>query len=628
MLSLRPGSSATPTVSDTLLVIDVAAERALDDAVLAARWRLLRALDEHAAGRFDPARLELDGAYHLLAAMDDSPGLNEVRAEKRQAEADAVADAVERAYLAVLPHIERLSPDSPLTLLLGELGDEHLEQLPEDTVPLVRIHQVSPHCDLPIDANERVAASIHFFQTRGRETWTAWMRRSGRYREIILPVLRQEGLPEDLLFLAMIESGFNPRAYSRARAVGLWQFMSATGKTEGLTIDHWVDERRDPVRSTKAAATHLRGLYKRFGDWRLAAAAYNSGTGRVQRAINKAGSRDFWELDLPRETRNYVPLLMAAAVIAKSPETFGFELPEPEAPIRWDEVRLKRFVHLETASRLLGPEADLRHLNPELRRPITPPMAKNYHLKVPPGTGKRLLAQLAELPASDQPGVYEYSVQNGDNLWTIARAFGVSSSMIADANDVRGDGLIRPGQTLYIPVQGGRPPANGLTHTVRSGESLSTIAKRFGTSVASLRRWNGLTGSLIKPGQKLTVGNQPTRLVTTNRRVTTTDDRGRATHQVRGGESLWSIARQYDVRIDDLRTWNALPGSLIKPGQQLYVSGADEAVSIYKVVRGDTLYSIARKFGLDANDIARQNNMSLTSTLLTGMELRILTAVD
>ena len=630
MLSLRAGSSPapTPTVSDTLLVIDIAAERALDDAVLAARWRLLRALDEQAAGRFDPARLELDGAYHLLAAIDDSPSLNEARAEKRQAEADAVADAVERAYLSVLPHIERLSPDSPLTLLLGELGDEYLEQLPEDTVPLVRIHQLSPRCDLPIDANEQVAASIHFFQTRGRETWTAWMRRSGRYREIILPILRKEGLPEDLLFLAMIESGFNPRAYSRAHAAGLWQFISATGKREGLTIDHWVDERRDPVRSTKAAATHLRGLYKRFGDWRLAAAAYNSGSGRVRRAIDKAGSRDFWALDLPRETRNYVPLLMAAAVIAKSPETFGFQLPEPEAPIRWDEVQLKRFVHLETASGLLGPKADLRQLNPELRRPITPPMAKNYHLKVPPGTGKRLLAQLAKLPASAQPGVYEYAVQRGDNLWTIARAFGVSSSMIADANDVRGDGLIRPGQTLYIPVQGGRPPANGLTHSVRSGESLWTIAKRFGTSVADLRRWNGLTESVIRPGQKLTVGSQPTRLVTANRRVTTTDDRGRPTHQVRDGESLWSIARQYDVHIHQLRTWNALPSSLIKPGQQLYVSGAEEAVSIYTVVRGDTLYSIARKFGLDANDIAQQNNMSLTSTLLTGMELRIRTAVD
>ncbi len=627
MWSLHKSASATPVVSDTMLVIDLAAERALDDAVLAARWRLLRALDEQAIGRFDPARLELDGAYHLLAAMDDSPSLDEERSAKRQTQADAVADAVERAYLSVLPHIERLSPDSPLTLLLGELAAEQMEQLPQDAVPLVRIHQISPRCDLPIDANERVAASIHFFQTRGRETWTAWMRRSGRYREIILPVLREEGIPEDLLFLSMIESGFNPRAYSRARAVGLWQFMSSTGRLEGLTIDHWVDERRDPVKSTKAAARHLSGLYERFGDWRLAAAAYNSGSGRVQRAINKAGSRDFWDLELPRETKNYVPLLMAAAVIAASPETFGFELPEPEAPIRWEEVHLKKFVHLETASRLLGSETDLKHLNPELRRPITPPMAKTYRLKVPPGTGKHLLEQLAELPASDQPGVYEYSVQRGDNLWTIGRAFGVSSTFIAEANDVRG-GLIRPGQTLFIPVQGARPPADGLVHTVRSGESLWTIARRFGTSVADLRRWNGLTDSVIRPGQKLTVGSQPTRLVTANRRVTTTDDRGRLTHEVTNGESLWSIARRYDVRSNDLRTWNGLTTDLIKPGQKLYVSADDGSVSTYTVVRGDTLYSIARKFGLDANDIARQNNMSLTSTLLTGMELQIRTAVD
>ncbi len=627
MMSLRSGAVPSPSVADTLLVVDLEAERALDDAVLAARWRLLRALDEQAMGRFDPARLELDGAYHLLAAMDDAPSLDESRAELRQAEADAVADAVERAYMSVLPHIERLSPDSPLTLLLRELGEEHLDQLPQDKVPLVRIHQVSPGCDLPIDANERVAASIHFFQTRGRETWTAWMRRSGRYRNIILPVLREEKLPEDLLFLSMIESGFNPRAYSRARAVGLWQFMASTGRLEGLTIDHWIDERRDPVKSTRAAARHLRRLYKRFGDWRLAAAAYNSGPGRVQRAIDKAGSRDFWNLDLPRETRNYVPLLMAAAVIAQSPETFGFTLPEPEAPILWEEVHLKRFVHLETASRLVGPGTDLKHLNPELRRPITPPMAKSYRLKVPPSTGRGLLASLAELPASDQPGVYEYSVQRGDNLWTIGRAFGVSSTMIAEANGVR-NGLIRPGQTLFIPVQGGRPPADGLVHTVRNGESLWTIARRFGKSVADLKRWNGLTQSVIRPGQKLTVGSRPTQLVTANRRVTTTDSQGHMTHVVRGGESLWTISRQYEVKVDDLRVWNGLASDLIKPGQQLIVSGVDESISIYTVVRGDTLYSIARKFGLDANDIARQNNMSLTSTLLTGMELRIRTAIE
>jgi LysM repeat protein len=199
--------------------------------------------------------------------------------------------------------------------------------------------------------------------------------------------------------------------------------------------------------------------------------------------------------------------------------------------------------------------------------------------------------------------------------------------MIAEANGVR-NGLIRPGQTLFIPVQGGRPPADGLVHTVRNGESLWTIARRFGKSVADLKRWNGLTQSVIRPGQKLTVGSRPTQLVTANRRVTTTDSQGHMTHVVRGGESLWTISRQYEVKVDDLRVWNGLASDLIKPGQQLIVSGVDESISIYTVVRGDTLYSIARKFGLDANDIARQNNMSLTSTLLTGMELRIRTAIE
>jgi membrane-bound lytic murein transglycosylase D len=627
MVSWRAHAPATPVVADTLLVVDTAAERALDAAILGARWRLLRALDEQAAGRFDPARIELDGAYHLLASIDDNPQLDNSGGALYQAQADGVADAVERAYMSVLPHIEHLSPDSPLTLLLREMQNKHLEQLPEDAVPMVRIHQVAPLCDLPIDANEQVASSIAFFQTRGRQTWTAWMQRSGHYRDIILPILREEKLPEDLLYLAMIESGFKPRAYSRAHAVGLWQFMKYTGKLEGLTIDHWVDERRDPVKSTRAAARHLRRLHKRFGDWRLAFAAYNAGPGRVQRAIDKAGTRDYWSLELPRETRNYVPLLMAAALIARSPETFGFTLPELEDPIRWEEVHLKRFVHLETATRMLGKGADLRALNPELRRPITPPMVKNYRLKVPPGTGGELISRLAKLPASDLPGVYEYAVQRGDNLWTIARAFGVSSTDIAEANGVQ-RGLIRPGQTLFIPVEGTPAPANGHVHTVRSGESLWTIARRFGTSVTDLRRWNRLTDSVIRPGQKLTVGSQPTRLVTANRRVSTTDDRGRLTHLVRDGESLWSISRQYEVRIDDLQTWNGLAGSLIKPGQSLIVSDASTGVAIYTVVRGDTLYSIARKFGLNATDIARQNNMSLASTLLTGMELQIRTAVE
>ncbi|MDA0334103.1 MAG: lytic transglycosylase domain-containing protein, partial [bacterium] len=313
MRSTASASSAASVVDS--LAVDAILEQEFDGTLRMARWRWLRGLDEGAAGRFDGAREELDQAFYTLAALDDNPYLEGALGGRNpQAEVDAIAQAVEQAYLSILPHLENLSPDSPLSLLLTELGDDRLDNLPADSVPLIRIHQLAPQCDFPVDANAQVAASIHFFQTRGRHTWETWYRRSGRYRDVIVPILQEAGLPEDLFYLSMIESGFNPRAYSRAHASGLWQFVRSTGRLEGLRIDNWVDERRDPVKSTHAAAQHLTSLYKEFGDWRLAAAAYNSGRGRVRRAIDKAGTEDFWALDLPRETRNYVPLLMAAAV--------------------------------------------------------------------------------------------------------------------------------------------------------------------------------------------------------------------------------------------------------------------------------------------------------------------------
>jgi membrane-bound lytic murein transglycosylase D len=618
------------TVVDSLTV-DPILMLEFDGALRAARWRWLRALDESAAGRYEGAREELDQAYYTLAAVDDNPYLEGALGRDPQAEVDAVAQAVERAYLAVLPHIESLSPDSPLSLLLTELGDEALEELPVDAVSLVRIHQLAPRCDIPIDANARVASSIHFFQTRGRQTWEAWHRRSGRYRDLIVPILRQSGLPEDLFYLSMIESGFNPRAYSRAHAAGLWQFVRSTGRLEGLRIDNWVDERRDPVKSTRAAVRHLSGLYREFGDWRLATAAYNSGRGRVRRAIEKAGTDDFWRLDLPRETRNYVPLLMAAAVIAKDPERFGFETLTLDDPITWDQVKLTELIDLKTAARLLGMEGVgyLRVLNPELRKLFTPHRPKEgYLFNVPAGQGTSFLTAFERMPKSERSGIYEYRVSRGDNLWTIARAFGVSTGDLSGANGLANASLIRPGQVIVIPISGGRvaPPGSG-THTVRRGESLWTISRRYHVPLRDLRGWNGLTGDTIRPGQKLKVGTQV--LTSRQRAPVVADASGRPVHTVRSGESLWSIARTHQVAVSDLKRWNDLAEDVIRPGQSLFVGDTPAAAEdSYTVVRGDTLFGIARRFGVNAAQIARRNNMSLSSTLLTGMELRIPTQMQ
>ena len=630
--------------------VDPATSREFENTLLRARLHLFRALDERSVERFSQAQLELDEAFRQLASLEDSPYLDLVGDEAAldsgdgapgQADVDQLGDAVEQVYLSLLPNLEHSSPDSPLSLLLKGLSEKEIESLPTDASQIVRIHQLAPLCDLPIDANPAVAASIRFFQTKGHETYSTWRKRSGRYRDLILPILRAEGLPQDLFYLAMIESGFNPRAYSRAHAVGMWQFISPTARREGLRVDRVVDERRNPLKATHAAARHLKSLYEDFGDWRLAVAAYNSGKGRVQRAIDKAQSRDFWRLGLPRETRNYVPLLMAATVIAKDPEQFGFADVNFETPIRYDNVELPVRVNerpfsvdLKAAAKMMDIAYDeLRQLNLELRLGFTPPRRKgSYELMVPLGRGADFVKRYAALPASEKPTLHRYRVRRGDSISTIARTFGVNTSLVAQVNNLRNPNLIHPGRTLFIPALGsGASPASLSTgssgeqlYTVRRGDSLSGIALLFGVQTGRLKQWNSLTSDLIHPGQKLAVrlADSASVLRTANRAPRTEGEVVR--HAVRRGETLWSLSRRFGVRVTDLLTWNRLGGELIHPGQQLIVAEArPDPFQLYKVVNGDTLFGIARRFGLDAREIARQNNMSLSSTLLAGMTLRI-----
>lgn len=622
LLACAPWHKRENAVFDETEPTDLSANAPSDISDLrAARWHLLRAIEGQALDQAQRSQQDLDQAFRILADLDERDATIDT------AQAASLGIAIEKAYLDLLPHLERFSENSPLVLLLEGLSEEKIEDLPPDAAPLVRIHQLSRRCDIPIDANARVAASIHFFQTRGRQTFATWLRRSGRFNALIVDILRRENLPTDLFYLAMIESGFNPKAYSRARAVGLWQFMAHTGRMVGLDRTHWVDERRDPIKSTIGAARHLQDLFRQFSDWRLAMAAYNSGAGRVSRAITKAGTRDFWQLELPRETRNYVPLFMAAAIIAKDPQLFGFEAAEQEPAFAYDEVVLPSkwpYVDLVAAAKILDIKyAALRDLNPELRQAITPPgTRKPYRLRVPPGKGALFLDKYARLPSAQKAAIYQYEVQPGDNISGIAQAFGITTRTIAAANSLQNPNLIRPKQILYIPAAPGIDLATGkggdqqqLTYIVRPGDSLSQIARKNGVRLRDLMRWNNLENTLIRPGQKLVLWKlQPRRSV-----PAISTGKGRKTYTVQPGDTLWDLARRFEVSVNELKTWNGLDKALIKPGQQLAI--VDK--SVYTVVKGDTLYSIARKFGLEPHVIARQNNISLSSTLLAGTTLQI-----
>jgi membrane-bound lytic murein transglycosylase D len=614
LMACAHGKSTGPMVFDDGAVPVVSVEDPPPDTadLRAVRWYLLFAIESHALGQTQRAQAALDAAIGILASLDEHDALVDTT------QATRLGLDIEQAYLSLLPHLEHLPPDSHLPLLLEGLAKEKIETLPADAEPLVLIQRLGRRCDMPIDANDRVVASLQFFQTRGRKTFAIWLQRAGRYRRLITDILQREGMPKDLFYLAVIESGLNPRAYSRSRAVGLWQFMARTGRMMGLKRDHWIDERRDPIKATEAAVRYLEKLKEEFGDWRLALAAYNAGPGRVRRTIARSGTNDYWQLDLPRETKNYVPLFMAAAVIAKEPQLFGFEPQAEEPAFEYEAVELPKnwqYVDLKAAAQLLGIERQVLHdLNPELRQDITPPGSRPpYVLKVPPGKGQILLNQYASLPVSPGVAVHQYQVQRGDTISGIAQTFGVSTRVIAAANSLRNPNLIQPRQVLYIPVAPRAKPASGRrgTYIVRPNDVLGRIASQHGVSLRNLMQWNGLKTTLIKPGQELVVRQQP---------VSRAAASG-GTYTVQPGDTLWELARRFEVSVADLQTWNGLQKALIKPGQQLTV--ANEQTQMYTVVAGDTLHSIARKFGLAPSAIAHQNNIDLSETLLAGTTLQI-----
>jgi membrane-bound lytic murein transglycosylase D len=389
-----------------------------------------------------------------------------------------------------------------------------------------------PESDIPLTLNSKVNYFIDFFQHRGRNSFARWLSRSERYIPMMKEILRKEDMPEDLVYLAMIESGFTPHAISVASAVGPWQFMSGTGKRYDLRIDDWIDERRDPLKSTVAAALYLKELYALFkNDWYLAAAGYNAGENKILRAINMYDTRDFWEISkgsyLKRETKDYVPKLMAAAIIAKEPARYGFADIAYLPALDLDSVPIPSRTDLDIIARIIDvPLHTLKELNPELRRWCTPPGYTNYLLKLPKGKKDLFLSEFAKIPEDqrfiERIAYSRYKVKRQDSLKSVAKRFSTTAERLAELNHIKPTAKIR-GRSLLVPLQlAAKPspkpspvaqeqtPAEKMApikyYIVKKGDTLYSLAKRFKVTTKILTAWNNFTEKVtLKPGSRIIV---------------------------------------------------------------------------------------------------------------------------
>jgi len=372
--------------------------------------------------------------------------------------------------------------------------------------------------DLPLTVNDEVLSFLNFFQTpRGRVIVETGLSRAGRYREMIARVLREEGVPQDLIYLAQAESAFQPLALSRAGARGIWQFVAYRGHQYGLAHTWWIDERQDPEKATRAAAQHLRDLYGMFGDWYLAMAAYNCGPGNVQKGIERTGYADFWELykrnALPRETKNYVPIILALTLIAKDAAHYNIQV-ESEKPVPTDVVKPGRAIDLRLVAETIDVDVEtLRALNPALLRLATPD-DPSFQLHLPQGSAERFSAEIADIPPDKWVSWRRHRVEAGETLTSIGKKYRVTAAAIADANNLERNEALDAGEKLIIPATQPQTETKRrlVSYRVRRGDTLGGIADRFSVNADDLRKWNRLKSNHVSRGMVLrvyTIGGAP-----------------------------------------------------------------------------------------------------------------------
>ena len=455
------------------------------------------------------------------------------------------------------PAPEMVEPDPAPEEFEGPT-DEEIDQtlrglLGDDPVDLVRDPDAVA-ARLPLEMNDRVETWINYFQNVIPERFGLYLERKAKFEPMIREKLREQGMPQDLIYLSLIESGFSPNAYSRAAAVGLWQFISSTGRFYDLEVSFWVDERRDPEKATDAALSYLSDLHDQFGSWFLAAAAYNGGPGRVSRGLARTGGGTFWDLAdarlLRSETRNYVPKIIAAAMIGHDPARYGFDNLEPQEPVEYEFVRVPDATSFDVLAEAAGVDEEvIEQLNPQFPQRVTPP-DRGVDFKVPLGTAGAFETAYAMVPEDERVTWTFHVVARGQTLGGIGSAYGISVTALRAANGNINPRRLQIGQRLVIPMA-------SRSSSAASSQAQSSTAQASSNEPAS--RAESTDDSASENANAEVSGGQQV------------EESGTRTVVVRRGDSLWTIARRYSVSTDDLMRWNNLSSTMIRPGDQLQI---------------------------------------------------------
>ena len=565
-------------------------------------------MDAYNLGHTDVAKHDFDNAVNVLLQSD-----LDVRSD----------DRLEKEFARIVDRINQLD--------VGSMGSDEDAQKSEPA-PIDETNGITPsadakviakaqaeikstHSDLPLMMTDQVAGFISYFSNRGRGTFERAFARSGRYHDMMVKILKEEGVPQDLIYLAQAESGFHPLAVSRAGARGIWQFMGSRARGYGLQHSLWVDDRQDPEKSTRAAAHHLKDLYAQFGDWYLAMAAYNSGPGTVQAAVKRTGYADFWELYrrnvLPKETRNYVPIILAVTIMAKNLSQYGFEDVNMDSPVPFDSVVINYPVDLRlVADCVNSTPAQLQELNPSLLR-LTTPKEGIFELHLPFGTRDDYQTAISAIPKDMRLWWRYHKVLPGDTLASVARSYRVTANSIAGENQLEGNEL-EADTRLIIPVPPGKAVSDTITYSrritrykVHMGDTVETVAENLGVPPQMVRRWNGLRNGDSLRGRKVlavhlpvTPGSEGASTVSkSTARTTASGSKGKAKsvqtatakpararaedersseqasvlrHKVKSGETLYSIATSYNTTVAALKRYNG-DIAVLRPGMVLIV---------------------------------------------------------